>query len=704
MSAYTTVGFFFGLALLAVIPVSMVSGRVDRAVTRLALGLFRERVESEGLNRQQRSRALQSVHAKTTYPVYASLTLLYSAIVGVAGSLIAVRLIEFVLTVLISSEAALRASLPDQLGFLVPTNFAGLSLLQIFALLLVSGATFGAGGAALTYVVRWYLVTSQSSKREVLIDESIARTIAFIYALSRSGMMFPEIMRTVGANRRAFGESAEEIGVIVKDMDLFGADLVTAMQRIAQRTPSEQFGDFAENFANVLQSGQNVSDYLREQYEQHQSERIANQEQLLELFTALGEGYVAGLVAGPLFFITILVIFGVLAGGILAFLQLIVYLLVPLANVGFIFYLDTISEPLKSFDAPIQQGVESRSMDVRRVTDPGAAQRVRTDGGNPHARYDLETNRLRFDAYTRFERFQKIVLNPFETVVRDPTMILFVTVPIAGIIFLVRAWPMFFGGVGLQIRVLDDLVIQSGLILVASFAVVQELHSRKIRHMESAIPDFLDRLASTNEAGMTFTESLRRVEKGDLGALDLEVHRLLTDINWGARTERALYRFNERIGSSTIARIVALITNAMMASGHLGPVIRIAADEAREDRRLKQSRRQEMLMYVIIVYLSFIVFLGIAIALKTILIPAMPTSDQLGALTQNSGVGSSLPINPVSVAKRGAYTLTLYHAAIIQSVVSGFVAGQMGEGSVLDGAKHVTVMVLIAYVLFLFIG
>jgi flagellar protein FlaJ len=701
MSFYIDLGFVVGLLLVSTIPLTKVSGRMERAMTRLALGLFRERVEAEGRNRQQRKRALQSIHSTTTYPVYASRTLLYTIVMGVAGSLIAVWFIQQGLLVLIESEQALREAVPEEMGFLVPTNFAALSLGQIFILLFVSGATFGTGGAGLTYYLRWWFVKNLAAKREVMIDESLARTIAFIYALSRSGMVFPEIMRTVGANRKAFGQSAEEIGVIVKDMDLFGADLVTAMQRTADRTPSEQFADFAENFANVLQSGQNVADYLREQYEQHQSERIANQEQLLELFTALGEGYVAGLVAGPLFFITILVIFGILTGGILGFLQLIVYLLIPLANLGFVFYLDTISEPLKSFDAPIQQGVESRTMDVRRVSDPGATAVARPDGGTPHSRYDLDTNRLRFEAYNRLEQIQTMVLNPFETVIREPMMILFVTVPIALLIFVVRAWPMLVGQAALNVRVLDDLVIHSGLILVASFAIVQELHSRKIRRIEAAIPDFLDRLASTNEAGMTFTESVRRVEKGDLGALDLEVQRLLADINWGARTERALYRFNERIGSTTIARIVALITNAMMASGHLGPVIRIASDEAREDRRLKKTRRQEMFMYVIIIYLSFVVFLGIAIALMTILIPAIPTAEELREITQQGGVGVELPISPAQGASKDAYELVLFHAAIIQSVVSGFVAGQMGEGSVLDGAKHVTIMVTIAYLLFL---
>ena len=703
MSALVDTGLFVGMLLLSALAFTRLSGRVDRAMTRLALAAFRRRVETEGRHRQRRSRALQSIHATTTYPVYASLTLLHAAVIGVAGTLVSVWVIQQSLLIMAVSEAALRASLPPELAFIVPTNFGQPSAVQVFGLLLLSGATLGTGGTVLAYKARWWLVSNAASRRAVLIDESLARTIAFIYALSRSGMTYPEIMRTVGANRKAFGESAEEIGVIVKDMDLFGADLITALNRTARRTPSEQFADFAENFANVLRSGQNVSAYLRDQYEQYQTERVDNQEQLLELFTALGEAYVAALVAGPLFLITILIIWGVLTGGFLAFLQFIVYLMIPLANLGFVVYLDAISEPLTSFAAPVQQTVASRGIDVRRADAPGAS-RPRADGGAARPRYDLETNRLRLRAHDRLRRLRRAALDPVETVVTEPATLLYVTVPLALVVLFVRSWPVLSGAVPQAPQVLDDLVVQSALLVVASFAVVQEVHSRRLRGIEAAVPDLLDRLASTNDAGMTFTESLRRVDKSDLGALDVEVERLLADIDWGARTERALNRFNERIGSSTVARIVALITNAMLASGHLGPVIRIAADEAREDWRLRRKRRQEMVMYVLIIYLSFVVFLGIAVALQTILVPAIPTTGDVAGVAEGSELGVGLPITPAQGPAKDAYTLLLFHAAMLQAAVSGFVAGQMGEGSVRDGAKHVTVMVLVAYAVFLLIA
>ena len=48
-----------------------------------------------------------------------------------------------------------------------------------------------------------------------------------------------------------------------------------------------------------------------------------------------------------------------------------------------------------------------------------------------------------------------------------------------------------------------------------------------------------------------------------------------------------------------------------------------------------------------------------------------------------------------------AYTLLFFHVAVIQGFFSGLVAGQMGEEDIRNGAKHATILIVLAYVLFL---
>ncbi|WP_433628200.1 type II secretion system F family protein [Halomicrococcus sp. NG-SE-24] len=626
---------------------------------------------------------------------------MYAGLAAVAGSVVGVYLVGLVLAVLSVSSATLRETLPSRLGFLanlhaVPT----LSMSELFVTLLFSSATLGLAAGGLTYWLRWATLSHRADVRERRIDASLARTVAFVYALSRSGMAFPEILRTLARNRAVYGEAAEEVEVAVKAMDLFGLDMLTAIQQMAQQSPSEKFEDFAENLTSVLQSGQSLPSYLHDQYERYQEDAEAEQEAFLELLATLAEGYVSLFVVGPLLLVTLLVIVGLMGiAETLEFLHLMTYLLVPLGNVGFVVYLDSITESLTAGGR--DRDVDDPTIaDVRRAGDPDAARSVLGDGGvaASASRDDRLANAERLALYDRFRDLRSGLENPVRTVLADPFVVLYATVPLAVVSLVVRVGPAVAAGTATP-RSVDDAVVQAALFVLATFAVVQELRRRRLMSIEAAAPDLLDRLASVNEAGMTVVESIEQVADSDLGVLDAEIRRTWRDIEWGTDAATALYRFEDRIDSPTVTRIVTLVTNAMHASDDIGRVLRIAADDAQATRRLRRQRRQEMLTYLVIVYLAFLVFLIIVAALNSILIPAL---EQVPQTETGGSASAAVPgTGGVSSVSVDAYTLVFFHTALIQGLFSGVVAGKMGEGSVRDGAKHAAVLVTVAYVVFL---
>ncbi|WP_435179187.1 type II secretion system F family protein [Halorussus sp. AFM4] len=701
------------VGLVAPFAAAPVSRRVDRAVARLALAAFGDWVGDRGRRRARRRRLLQAVHVGETYRTYAAKGLLYAGVAGLAGSVLGVYLAAGGLAVLRVSPAAMRASLPARLDFLAGLlALPALSLGQLFALLLASSATVGVASGGLTYWLRWETLSYRANARERRIDESLPRTVAFVYALSRSGMAFPEILRTLARNRAVYGEAAEEFGVAVKAMDYAGLDVLTAIERLADQTPSQKFGEFADNLASVLRSGQKVSGYLDDQYRRYREDAEAQQESFLELLATLAEAYVSVFVVAPLLFVTILVIMGLMAlGETLPVLRFLIYAAVPLANAGFVVYLDSITESLRASREAREVDLSSAALaGVRRTDDPTAERTgverpdrdgdgvaatgaVRSDGGQPGDAVIPNFERLR--AFEDVRRLREALADPVATLRDDPTVALYAGVPLGLLSVLLRSWPHLAAGT-LTLRVVDDFVVQAALVVVAAFAVVQELHRRRIAAIEAAVPDFLDRLASVNEAGMSVVEGLERVARSDLGALDAEVRRLWTDIEWGVDAETALYRFEDRVDAPTITRVVSLVANAMAASGDVARVLRIAADDAQATRRLKRQRRQEMVTYVVIIYLSFAVFLVIVAALDAILIPNLPTD---AAAATGGSVGG--PLSDITSVDTDAYTLLFFHAALVQAVCSGLVAGQMGEGSVRNGAKHAAVMLAVAYGAFL---
>ncbi|WP_096393165.1 type II secretion system F family protein [Halorubrum trapanicum] len=708
----------------------LVDDRADLFVTRVALSAFGDYVGEDEARRQAQRDRMRAAHvAGTTHRVYASRTLLYAAVLGVAGSVIGVYAAGGSLAALDVGEAAIREALPAQFGFLaVVARLADLGLLRLFVLLAVVSATVGSGLALGAYVARWQLLDQRAHARAAEIDATLPRTVAFMYALSRSGMAFPRVMDTLAENESVYGEAATELSVAVRDMNAFGTDALTALQRVSRRTPSDDLADFSENLASVLGTGQSVSTFLNDQYERYQAEAEAKQEQYLELLSTFAEAYVTALVAGPLFFITILVVIGLVLQDTMPLLRVIVYLGVPLATFGFVVYVDSVTQGVggtetvasSSFDDPDTPSVTG----VRHATDePGdRGGSPRFDGGAAAGR-DADASaadgavadrwaesRERLRVYDRLRRVRDLLASPAETVLASPRTVLLAAVPVAVAGLLVFAFPVTLGTPVEMVGQIDGPIVAATAFVLAAYAVAYEFGKRRVRRIESAVPDFLDRLASVNEAGTAVVGSVRRVADSNLEALTEDLRRTRRDIDWGADVSTALRRLERRVRSPMTSRAVALVTNAIRASGDVGPVLRIAADESRATWSLRRERRQVMLTYLIVIYISFLVFLGIIAALSVSFIPAIEAAGVSGTGGSLPAAGTGVPGGPGGIADGigdinvDAYEQLFFHAAAIQAVCSGLVAGQLGEGSVRDGVKHVAVLLALTLVAFAAIG
>ena len=674
-----------------------VDDRVDRVVGRFARVLF-DRFVSENPDRK---RTIQSAYISDSYRSYASTTLLYTVLAFVAA-FVAGGYIAAGVLVVFEDFVRLLTGLPDTiavpLGARIDYRLV-LSEQQRWGVLLGSGFALGVVASLFAYVLRWKLPASNAEVRRRSIEEGLPRTTAFMFALSRGGLEFPAILRSLTDNREVYGEAAKEMSITVREMDLFGRDMITAIRRMSKRTPSEQFKTFSENLASVLQSGSELSVFLSEQYERFREDAEERQEEILEVLATIAEGYVTVLVAGVLFLITILLVFGLTTTDTLWLLMLMAYLMIPLANAGFAVFLAQKLEELG-----ISRGTGANILDRHEVTTPirqrTATDTRRADGGVSR---DVETQEM-LNRYDRLEALKNIVQNPLRTIIWNPSTILYVTVPIAVIVAALR-FPEALTGAGINRRVLDDIIIQSTLFVLITFAVVRQLYTRRIDKIEAATPELLERLASLNEAGMSMVEGIDRLRGSDLGVLTPEVDRIWRDMEYGSTVDDALVRFGRRVRTVAVTRVVVLVTNAMRASGNMGPVLRVAAEQSRADLKLRRSRRRQMLTYLVVIYISFAVFLVIIVAVNEVLVPSLPESvptpneDDLSRLGVGAGIAARL-----GGVDKAAYTLVFFHTALIQAVVSGFIGGQLGEGTLKDGVKHAAVMLTIAYVAFLLIS
>ncbi|MBP1908619.1 type II secretion system F family protein [Methanolobus bombayensis] len=547
-------------------------------------------------------------------------------------------------------------------------------------------AIFSIIASSLTYYIFMSIPEVQANVRSTLINQSLPHTTAYLYAMSHGGgMNLIDIMKSLAQNYHIYGSAAEEVGFIVKDMEYYGTDLLQAIDRAGQRTPSKKFKDFLDGLTSIVTSGGDVTSYLKAKNDQYRLTATKEQKIFFETLSVLAEVYISAFVAGPLFLITILVVLGLVNSSSASILNLIVYMIIPIGTVIFLLLLNSLTNDNPKI--PDFYVVEKKL---------NAFSHVELKEGEP----DDENKRKKMYYYTKIIKFVDKVTNPLALFTNNPSYILFITVP-ASLIYLFYAINAYINVANiiyinsfnvLTVSIVDDQIFIALIILLVPYIIFDELRSYRVKQIESNIPDFLNNLASINEAGILLVDAIVMSMQLKIGILHSEVKRLVNDISWGTKLDDALKKFEFRIRTEMTRRIINLIIKANEATSDLKSVLTIAAHDADIQRQLKKERNAEMFVYVFIIYISFMVFLFIVYILAAYFLPAMPASTE--------GTISGLSLSTTFDLEK--YTLLFFHAAMIQGFCSGLVAGKMGSGSIHSGYKHSIMMMSIAYLLFTF--
>ena len=154
----------------------------------------------------------------------------------------------------------------------------------------------------------------KAKSRAKKIDTYIFYAVNYLATMSASGIAPLETLRKL-ANNSIYGEISKEMALVVRNTDLLGMDLYSALKDISEITPSERFREFIQGFIATVNSGGNVTKYFLKRLEQYgEEEKIINQE-TIESTGMLSEIFVVVAVAFPLFMTVILVVMALAAGG-----------------------------------------------------------------------------------------------------------------------------------------------------------------------------------------------------------------------------------------------------------------------------------------------------------------------------------------------------------------------------------------------------
>ena len=138
-------------------------------------------------------------------------------------------------------------------------------------------------------------------------------------------------------------------------------------------------------------------------------------------------------------------------------------------------------------------------------------------------------------------------------------------------------------------RLVLGLVFALAAVYLPGF-LLKKAATRRAEAIDSELPQFVDQLAITIEAGMSFDAAVTYlVEAGD-GPLVEELGRVMTELRVGESRRTALKRFAERVGSEN----ALAFANAVLASDQLGsPLASILRSQAADLRHRRQMHAEE---------------------------------------------------------------------------------------------------------------
>ncbi|MCS3923082.1 type II secretion system F family protein [Methanosalsum natronophilum] len=529
-----------------------------------------------------------------------------------------------------------------------------------------------------------------ASERKNKIDSQIPYAVTFMYAQSKGGMNIIEVLRELAQSVNTYGEVSKEVDVIIRDIDYFGNDLRTAIINSIELTPSERFQDLMYNLLAVIDAGGNISEYFQDKSEQYLEQASNDQKGFLETLGLLAESYVTAFVAGPLFIIIVGVMMAVMGSGSDVMLYALIYAILPIGSILFIVMISIIT--------PEDGGkVELLETDIEKY-DTHFENLAMNDGSYNDPLTEKEKNVYQFEQLRKSKKLLKIkslFKNPMIPLVENPHSSLVITIPIA---FIVAIVPLLTNFDNLHttsdiVSFIDDKVLLAAYITIVPLSFFHEIKFMKTKRFEKNLPDFLKKLASANETGMTLKDSIQMILTSNPKSMDGEISKIWRDINWGVNITDSLIRFANRTKTRLIARSFTLITKALESSGDIGEVLRVAARDATAYQNLKSERTMNMMIYIVIIYIAYFVFVGVIYVVSSTFLEEMAAAgERLSSTGHQVGFLSTFDLD--------SYTQLFKHAAIIQGFSSGLLAGAMGEGNVTSGLKHSIVLMSIGFFLF----
>ena len=194
------------------------------------------------------------------------------------------------------------------------------------------------------YILQIYYPVMLAHGRKSRIDLDLPYAVSYMQALSTTMSPF-EVVKKIYEEKSMFGEVSLEFGQVVRDVELFGDDLITALHNIQKTTPSPLFRDFINDLGVVYESGGDITAYLSSKTAFFHEQARRELDLMLKTIEIMAEVYVTAFVAGPIALIIMIIAQGMTSSSSMVWLLPFMYLVIPVGAIIMIWMLSMMLPP-----------------------------------------------------------------------------------------------------------------------------------------------------------------------------------------------------------------------------------------------------------------------------------------------------------------------------------------------------------------------
>ncbi|MBI2546964.1 MAG: type II secretion system F family protein [Candidatus Aenigmarchaeota archaeon] len=206
------------------------------------------------------------------------------------------------------------------------------------ALSLITSVTI----SALLTIIIFYLFTKYPSTiisdKSKKIDTFLPFASLFLSTIAGTKLPLNQVFKIFSQNSN-YPEITQQIKTMNNDMEVFGLDVHTALQKAVDRTPSKKMKEMLYGIMSTSISGGDIAIYLREKAKSQMADYRRSLDEYSKKITVFIEVYLTAIVLGAIFFIILTSIFSGISGvggNIILLQSLIIFIFLPLVSGAFI--------------------------------------------------------------------------------------------------------------------------------------------------------------------------------------------------------------------------------------------------------------------------------------------------------------------------------------------------------------------------------